>query len=152
MNVRVCKRTKWWQTTLPLTNSSKFLSSAVWAAQALWSLPPTWTPESCPDISAGSLDIRYLEDFSLCLNDLPALDLEDSKPRRLSSLKALYLEEFLCGRLSYLECPLPWQFSSLYLEHCMSTMLSSSLSKRLCVLKALYTEGSLSRRPCILMN
>ncbi len=97
-----------------------------------------------------SLDIRYLEDVSLCLNDLPALYLEDSKPRRLSSLNALYLEEFLCGRLSYLECPLPWQFSSLYLEHCMSTMLSSSLSKRLCVLKAIYTEGSLSRRLCVL--
>ena len=54
MNVCVCKRTKWRQTTLPLTNCCKFLSSAVWAAKALWSLPPTWTPESCPDISAGT--------------------------------------------------------------------------------------------------
>ena len=65
-------------------------------------------------------------------------------------LKALYLEDFLCGRSSYLECPLSWQFRSLYLEYSMSTMLSSSLSKRLCVLKALYAEGSLSRRLCIL--
>ena len=39
---------------LPLTNSCKFLSSAVWAAKALWSLPRTWAPESCPDISAGT--------------------------------------------------------------------------------------------------
>ncbi len=53
-HVCVCKRTKWWQTTLPLTNSCKFLSSAVLAAKARWSLPRTWAPESCPDISAGT--------------------------------------------------------------------------------------------------
>ncbi len=53
-HVCVCKRIKWFQTTLPLTNSCKFLSSAVWAAKALWSLPRTWAPESCPDISAGT--------------------------------------------------------------------------------------------------
>ena len=53
-HVCVCKRIKWWQTTLPLTNSCKFLSSAVWAAEALRPLPRTWAQESCPDISAGT--------------------------------------------------------------------------------------------------
>ncbi len=40
-------------------------------------------------ISVLSLDIRYLEDSSLHLNDSPALYLEDSPSRRRSILKAL---------------------------------------------------------------
>ena len=66
-HVCVCKRIKWWQTTLPLTNSCKFLSSAVWAANALWSLPRTRTPESCQEITRNST-----EHSQRCLRDSPA--------------------------------------------------------------------------------